>query len=175
MNDNLQEMLTQLGELQSLYKWLWRALNTRNPDNLRGRCDAALRAEFEKTNGQTDSKSIRINGTKVGKLTAKVSEKSVEEQFQITDWDKYEEWFMDGGEEVVAQALAYVAKHSQDFAEFYFKETGETPDGCHIVERETPAGIWMGTVLTGCNIENVSAALGSPLEANVVRMLEGGE
>ena len=168
-----KEMLTQLGELQSLYKWLGRALNTKDPNNLRGQCDAELREAFERDG--TDRKTIRINGVEVGKLSAKVSKPSVEEQFQITDWGKYEEWYMDGGEEVVAQALAFVVTKSVEFAEFYFKQTGEMPDGCDMVERSHPGGTWMGTTITGCAIENVSAALGAPLEANIARMLEGGE
>lgn len=138
--DKLEKLILE----QALYKMVGDDVGTRDPHNLRGEADAYYRDMFEQTGAK--SFTLRLNGQDVGTYSVKTSKGSadtcrevfVPDLYALSDWDL-------GG-----LAERYALAHIADYAEFYFRETGEMPPGCSIgyeVTAGVPAGTYMGGAL----------------------------
>lgn len=126
----------QLAVLQTLYNAIGERVSTKNPDSLRAFVDEKYRELYE----QIGSKSfdVKLGGEVVGTYSIRFSkEKPSEERkvFEVTDTLGLAEWLDKVDQETITH---YVALNLERFAEFYFNETGELPDGCAMVPVVTP-------------------------------------
>lgn len=169
MND--KERFQQLALAQALYKKLGEIVGTKDPTNLRGECDAALRGMFEETGA--DRVALRINGEKVGELGVNVTSEKREQRLEIDDWDAFGSFTFEP-----ETLMDYILSHGHPqeqlrlLAEWYFEETGELPDGCELVEQLVPGGAFKSTTIRGCKFEKVQAAIGKELPAAAVALIE---
>ena len=128
----------QLAILQALYNVIGEQVSTKNPDSLRYKADQQYRELYE----QTGSKSFdtKVNGNVVGTYSIKFSkaQDSVTSlEFEVFDMELLARWFSDQADKRIINRFA--ALNLERFAEFYFTETGEMPEGCDIEKHITPA------------------------------------
>ena len=135
-------------------------------ENLRTECDAQLREMYETTGA--DRVSVRVNGQRVGTLSARVSKPRRVTSLAVTDFDMLRAWLRseDGGEYLDR----IVAKAVPELAEICLAD-GVVPDGCAVTEHEEPAH-WLGTTLR-VDKQKVAQALGPQLPQAVAGFLEG--
>ena len=133
----------------------------RGADNLRTRCDAALRGLYE-TAG-VSQQQVSVNGQRVGTLSARVSKPASGVRLQIDDMGAYRSWLTEGDGRTYADAEQAILSMCM--------EDGVVPDGCRAVEHEEPAH-WLGTTLK-VDAAKVQAALGPALPHAVAGFLEG--
>lgn len=103
-------------------------------DNFRTTCDDMLRDEWERDG--TDRKVLRINGQKVGTITARTSKPIDETVPVIHDTEAFVKWLRtsDGGLDTLRRAIS--TKPADMLA--WATADGELPDGCAIEKRELP-------------------------------------
>ena len=156
---------------QALYSELGKAVNTKNPNNLRGAIDADLLADYQ-ANG-TDRRRYSINGIPCATHSVVFSKGEHREELQVTDWDALEDWLFTDDVELVKWFCNYVGAHPREFAEWYLEKTGEMPDGCELVAIDVPPAP-KGTTLR-IDKQAFAKATGLLPEQAVARLLEGGE
>lgn len=168
--DELNDM-EQLVVLQSLYNAIGERVSTKNPDSLRAQIDQEYRRLYE----QTGSKSfdVKLGGDVVGTYSIRFSkEKPSEERkvFEVIDTLGLAEWLDKVDQETITH---YVALNLERFAEFYFNETGELPDGCDMVPVVTPAveKSYIGGLLK-VDAESVAGAIQTALP-NIAGLIAG--
>lgn len=163
----------QLAVCQALYKVLGKIVDTKNPDSLRGKMDAHWKRAYEATGSK--SFDIRIGDDVIGTYSIKFSKeepKQTRYQMEVRDYVKLAQWYSEVPEEYIRQ---YLSRDLQPFAEYYFHETGEIPDGCvmdEIVILAKPKQ-YAGGVLR-VNPDMVRKALGNELPAGVMGLLGDG-
>lgn len=138
----------------------------RGADNLRTRCDAALRGLYESAG--VSQQQVSVNGHRVGTLSARLSKPASGVRLQVEDMAAYRSWLTGGdgrgyADAVLAEAEQAVLSHAM--------EDGVVPDGCRAVQYEEPAH-WLGTTLK-VDASKVQDALGPALPQAVAGFLEG--
>lgn len=116
-------MLTQEELLyleQGLYKAIANDVDTKKPDNLRGRVNAHFIGQYEATGGK--SYEARIGGEVVGTVSVTPSKKSEKTEVVVDNSSLALKWAMDNG--FVTIDTEAVNRH--------FDETGEVGDGFRI-------------------------------------------
>lgn len=141
----------------------------RRADNFRTTCDDMLRDEWE--HDGTDRKELRINGRKVGTITACTSKPIDETVPVIRDAEAFIAWLRtsDGGLDTLRRALS--TKPADMLA--WATADGELPDGCAIEKRELPERFRGTTVRVDKRL--VMRALRDQLPGEAMRMLGEGE
>lgn len=160
--------LERFAVAQALYKAIGAQVRTGEPDNLRGRVDDMLRADYREKG--TDRYRLKVGGTEVGTLSLKAGREQarliVEDETAFLDW-----LFGDG--------LGYLAEFVRspkgralvDYMATAVVTDGEVPAGCSAY---TEPAHFEGTVVRGCEIGDVAAALGLNLPQAVVYALTEG-
>lgn len=141
----------------------------RGADNFRTTCDEMLRDEWERDG--TDRKVLRINGQKVGTITARTSKPIDETVPVIRDTEAFVQWLRtsDGGLDTLRRALSTKPADMIALA----TADGELPDGCAIEKRELPERFLGTTVRVDKRL--VMRALRDELTGEAMRMLGDGE
>ena len=141
----------------------------RGADNYRTTCDDMLRNEWERDG--TDRKALRINGKKVGTITARTSKPIDETVTVISDTEAFVAWLRtsDGGLDTLRRAIS---TKPQDMLAWATAD-GELPDGCAIEKRELPERFLGTTVRVDRGL--VMRALRDELPGEAMRMLGDGE
>lgn len=151
---------------QALYSELGKAVNTKNPDNLRGAIDADLLADYQ-ANG-TDRRRYSINGIPCATHSVVFSKGEHREELQVTDEEAFDNATLD------RFALGeYLKRNRADFARYMLDEYGELMDGCELVSIDVPPAP-KGTTLR-IDKQAFASATGLLPEQAVARLLEGGE
>lgn len=164
----------KLAIAQAVYKAVGAAVGTRDPDNLRGRCDAEARRAFEEDG--VKSRDLRVNGVKVGTLTAKETADTRATVLRVKDRDDFTDW-VEGNmpdeviyEVVVRTKLAGVADKVFEAAKDAHRETvtnGGRSGGCERIAYSTMVidehGVLEkcvedGVVPDGCEVVDVGEA-----------------
>ena len=105
--------LTEMESLiiaQALFKALSAAVSTKDPDNLRGRIDARAIESYLATGAK--SFDLKLNGTKVGSFTVRLSKPVHRNGILVQDQEAYLAWCVENGH---AQAeTTYKVKGSMD-------------------------------------------------------------
>lgn len=171
-----KEKLEQLVFLQAVENAI------KNPlKDLKNDAAAYFREQYEKDDDEgvtfkDKTKEIAINGEKVGTYSLVYSEPKAEEtgqKFYVASIENFAEWFEQNA--TAEQCREYAAMHLAGFAEWYFAETGEVPDGCvfltYTVPAE-PARFKYGSLRV--NAEKVAEAVKSSLPERVTHLLGGG-
>ncbi len=158
--------LQRLAVMQALYKELGKQLSTRDPYSLRSTEDAALLARYAEDG--TDRRRININGEQVGTLTVRLAK--ARPRAIVEDHELFAEWLVGEGASMLAE---YVRDKGQAIADWLIERMdGELPDGVTAyMEPSHPDG----TVLKGCEMEDVVSALGLNLTQAVAYALTEGE
>ena len=163
----------QLAIAQALYSKLGELVSTKDPDSLRGKADDYYKALFEADGGK--SFVMRIAGQEVGTYSIKMSKAKpqiVRREFTVTDKEAATKAIF----AIPSEAYwAYIASHIEEYANWYFIETGELLDGCELVENITPEQppAYMGGLLK-VDAQKVANTL-KELEAapSIIGLLEG--
>ena len=163
MNDDIQRFAVA----QSLYKALGEQVRTGVPDNLRGRVDDMLRADFKEKG--TDRFRLMVNGSEVGTLSLKQGREAVrlivEDELAFVDW-----MFTDGIGYLYQFLHTPKGRTLVDFMASSIVADGEVPRGCTAY---TEPAHFEGTVVRGCEVEKVADALGLNLPQAAVYALTG--
>lgn len=163
MNDDIQRFAVA----QALYKALAEQVKTGEPDNLRGRVDDMLRADFKEKG--TDRFRLMVNGAEVGTLSMRQGREAVrlivEDELAFVDW-----LFTDGIGYLYAYLHTPKGRQLVDYMASAIVTDGEVPRGCTAY---TEPAHFEGTVVKGCEIERVASALGLNLPQAVAYALEG--
>ena len=144
-------------------------MKTKNPDNLRGRIDEAMKEAYYSNSMAGKSFDLKLLGTKVGTYSLTVSKGKPQETkrgFAVLDEAAFLAWAEDNG--FVAVDMDAVEKH--------FKETGEVPEGCEGTEYVIPeidGGIVTRTTVK-VDSKAVARVLGPQLEPVAYALLEWG-
>lgn len=166
MNDS-----ERLAIAQALYNHLGELVSTKDPDSLRAQADREYKALFEQTGAK--SFDVRVNGSKVGTYSVKVSKaKPAEERKELVITDYV--FLGDDVSEMPAKVLLRYAMDTRaDFAQWYLDHTGAVMEGCTIETIETPATepAYMGGTLK-VNAQDVADAVRG-LNIGIVGLLEG--
>lgn len=163
MNNELQ----RLAVMQAVYKELGKQLSTRDPYSLRSMEDASLLASYAEDG--TDRRRININGEQVGTLTVRLTK--ARPRAIVEDPESLAEWLIGEGASMLA---GYLREKGQGVADWLVERMdGELPDGVTAyMEPSHPDG----TVLKGCEMEDVVSALGLNLtQAVAYALTDGGE
>ena len=145
-----------LAVAQAMYKSLSEVVATKEPDNLRGRCDAELKEMFESDDPrvQKDKQPLTIGGVTVGSLSVVKTKGEDKDTVTVCDREAFERWACENGFATVHATVAFdpamrnplmVSKRLKEIfvgAEVglavdvddiavrqYIDETGELPDG----------------------------------------------
>lgn len=166
MNDS-----ERLAIAQAIYNHLGKLVSTKDPDSLRAQADREYKALFEQTGAK--SFDVRVNGSKVGTYSVKVSKAKpevIEKGIEINDESLVMRFAMACDRQTLAN---YVRDRMQDFVEWYAVLTGEALAGCEWVEYVTPATepAYMGGTLK-VNAEDVANAING-LDIGIYGLLEG--
>lgn len=163
--------LQQLAIEQAFYKRLAADVDTKTKGSLRWNVDQQVRGYYETTGAK--SYDVRLGEHKVGTMSVKVSKDVPEKRtqvFTVADESALYHWFPSDD-----SVDRWLYEHWREFAAWYFKQTGELPDGCELAERivpGTPAHV-NGTTLR-VYPDKVAAALGSELPTAIAGLLGGG-
>ena len=166
MNDS-----ERLAIAQAIYNHLGKLVSTKDPDSLRAQADREYKALYEQTGAK--SFDVRVNGSKVGTYSIKVSKaKPAEERKEmvVVNSIDLQDFISD-----LPQGLLrdFVQDHEQAFATWYLLEYGELCDGCMVdtvtIEAKEPA--YMGGTLK-VNAEDVANAING-LDIGITGLLEG--
>ena len=166
--------IERLAVEQALYKVIAQDVDTKTPDNLRGRVNDHYRELYEQT-GATGFE-VRIAGQKVGtygfsKVKAQPARK--ESSVEVVDMDALMAWDSDDFNDFISR---WIEGNLATLARAYFEESGELPDGMAVMEYErpaVPAGIRPNGTLR-IDPAKVAQALGNQLPSTVAGLL-GGE
>lgn len=153
---------------QALYKAISQQVKTGEPDNLRGRVDDMLRADYKEKG--TDRYRLKVGGVEVGTLSLRQGRETtrlvVEDELAFVDW-----LFTDGIGYLYQYLHSPKGRQLVDFMASAIVADGEVPRGCTAY---TEPAHFEGTAVRGCEIERVASALGLNLPQAVVYAL-GGE
>lgn len=143
----------------------------RKPMSLRAQMDAEMLGEY--ADGGAKSYDVRWGDQVVATYSVRKSRRKVRSELQITDWDAFGGWRCDP--ELMMEYILgdQPAENIRKLAEFAVIHTGELPDGCEMVDIETPSTA-IGTTLKVDHAAFAEAA-GMLPEAAVCALLEGGE
>lgn len=164
MNNDLE----RLAIMQALYKELGKEVGTRNPDGIRAKVDAGLLARYAEDG--TDRRRIMVNGVQIGTQSIRFTRERA--RAIMEDADALAEWLC--GEDGRQMLDAYMREKGQSVAEWLIEHmNGELPDGVTAyIEPAHPDG----TVLKGCEFDDVVGALGLNLpQAVAYALTDGGE
>ena len=164
----------RLAIMQALYNVIGEQVSTKNPDSLRALADQSYKDLYELTGSK--SFDVKVNNNVVGTYSIKFSkpkDSTTSLDFEVYDMLGLAEWFSESADKDVINRFA--ALNLERFAEFYFKETGEMPDGCDIEKHITPAveKQYIGGMLK-VDCESVATAI-NELLPGVAGLLTGGE
>ena len=164
MNNDIQRFAVA----QALYKALAEQVKTGEPDNLRGRVDDELR-RLNKEAG-VDRIRLMVEGEEVGTMTLKKSKEAtrliVEDEIAFADW-----LFTDGLGYFCEFLRTPKCRPLVDYMTTALVTDGEVPRGCTAY---TEPAHFEGTVVRGCEVERVAAALGMNLPQAVTYALNEG-
>lgn len=165
---DIQHDLARLALAEAIVKSAKAMTNPRGgahgADNLRTRCDAALRGLYE-TAG-VSQQQVNVNGQRVGTLSARLSKPASGVRLQVEDMAAYRTWLSEGDGRVYADAVLAEAEQA---VMSHAMEDGVVPDGCRAVKYEEPAH-WLGTTLK-VDAAKVQDALGPELPGAVAGFL----
>lgn len=154
-----------LGAWQMIYKLAAEKVKTGDPDSLRGKCDEALREQYE-TMG-VDRYRIAINGVEIGTLSAVLTKPSTETIVYVNDPEALVH-------DDPADILEYIRANAQAYADWRAAQ-GETDiPGCEVVVHETPGGVWKNSTLRGCDPKHLGTVMGE-LPDVIAGLLGGGD
>lgn len=157
------DVLGQLAVAQALYREFGRMVKTGEPDNLRGRADALL------ADGVVDRVKLKVNGKSVGTLSARWEHART--YLRVEDREAFADWCVGDGSAYTREWIVRGMRGSiADFCTSALVTDGEIPDGCEVVEE--PERL-VGTVLRGCDAEDIADALGMNLPQATVYALTG--
>ena len=160
----------QLAICQALYKLLGEIVDTKNPDSLRFQVDEFYKRRYEETGAK--GYDIKLGDDVIATYSCRFSKEEPQEtryQMEVRDYVKLAQWYSQVPEEYVRQ---YLSRDLQPFAEYYFHETGELPDGCvmdEIVILAKPKQ-YIGGVLR-VNSDAIMKHIGNELPAGVAGLL----
>lgn len=174
MEEHQYSDVEKLAIMQAIYSEAASYVSTKDPHSLRCEVDRAYKELYEATGAK--SFEVKINGNKVGTYSVKMSKPKPSEAkvtFEVESYEDLARWFQD---DCMAFAARYVSMHLKEFAEWYFADTGELPDGCVLRKTVTTATNpqYLGGTLKIDN-ESVVSAVGNVLEAGIGNLLLGGE
>jgi hypothetical protein len=166
MNDS-----ERLAIAQAIYNNLGKLVSTKDPDSLRAQADREYKTLYEQTGAK--SFDVRVNGSKVGTYSVKVSKaKPAEERKELVVTDR------DALDDYIHQTDPYdielfVQEHSELFVKWSCEQLGIMPDGCTVETYVTPATepAYMGGTLK-VNPEDVANAING-LDIGIYGLLEG--
>lgn len=128
--------MAEFNEYETLFaaKAVVKEINSRYKE-LEDGCKRRLLEEYERDG--TDRKRSRLFGSKNAYLTVQEGKPSEHVQkFDVTDIDALNDWMDREKPETDTFASANIAQ----FAEFWFRMTGECPDGCTYMDYDTDPG-----------------------------------
>lgn len=117
---------------QALYNKLGEVVSTKDPSSLRSELDGFFKGQYELTGAK--SFDVKIGEDSVGTysvVTTKEKPAETVQQFEVRSYLDLARWF-DGVPD--SEIRDFVAKDLQVFAEYWFAENGELPDGCGLNE-----------------------------------------
>lgn len=155
---------------QALYKAIAAQVKTGEPDNLRGRVDDMLREDYKEKG--TDRYRLKLNGAEVGTISLRAGREQT--RLIVEDETAFMDWLFDDGIGYLHEFIrSPKGRALVDFMASAVVTDGEIPRGCTAY---TEPAHFEGTVVKGCEIEDVAAALGLNLpQAMVYALTEGGE
>lgn len=159
--------------LQALYSVIGEHVSTKNPFSLRSEMDEKYRELYETTGSK--SFDMKLGDTVVGTYSIRFSKEKDSEtflDFEVIDHVALAFWFNNAANREIINN--FVAANLKQFAEYYFTETGEMPEGCEIVKHIKPAvdKAYIGGALK-INNESVANIIGNALPG-IAGLLEGG-
>ena len=167
MNDS-----ERLAIAQAIYNHLGKLVSTKDPDSLRAQADREYKALFEQTGAK--SFDVRVNGSKVGTYSIKVSKAKPAEEHKelvVIDKDKLRQFMASNVSDV--DFWQFARDYCEEFASWYLEQSGELCDGCMVdtvtIEAKEPA--YMGGTLK-VNAEDVANAING-LDIGIYGLLEG--
>lgn len=146
-------------------------LKTRDPDNLRGQVDEAMKDAYRDNPMAGKSYDLKLMGQKVGTYSLTVSKgkpQRVETTLQVEDRDEFMAWAEENGYvEKVADMDAIISDFARD---------GVIPNGCAPVETVIPEVVGGEITRTTVKVDEAEVArvLGPQLETMAYALLEGG-
>lgn len=120
--------LQRLAIAQALYNLAGQIVSTKDPDSLRSEIDGFYKTQYDLTGSK--SFDITMGDEQWGTYSLKFSKEKPQETryvMEVSDYIALAEWYSHVPEEYVRK---YIGRDLQPFAEYYFAETGELPDGC---------------------------------------------
>lgn len=165
-----EEPLTDVERLaiaQAFYKAVAKLVETKNPDNLRGRIDAMYKKLYESTGAK--SFDMKLFGGKVGTYSiavTKPTESKSRTELKVDDEEAYARW-------AVANGCYQI---DDDAALAHFELTGEMPEGCTLQTVHVPGNVGGKIKSTSLRIDEqaVFDAITPQLEEITYALLEGG-
>ena len=159
--------------MQALYNVIGEQVSTKNPFSLRSEMDEKYRELYETTGSK--SFDVKFGDEVVGTYSIRFSKEKDSEtylEFEVNDQVALAYWFNNAANREIVNS--FVAMRLRDFAEYYFTETGEMPDGCEIAKHIKPAvdKAYIGGALKIDN-DTVASVLGNALPG-IAGLLEGG-
>ena len=168
--------IERLAILQAIYKAVGEAVDTKNPDSLRGQVDARYRELYYETGAK--SYDVVMDGEKVGTYSMRFSKPTAEDhhiELAITDREEFDRYITDGVN--LADAVEFVREHPMEFTSWMFETSGDIAPGCGVNETYIPAidPQLMGGTLK-IDQEKVIAKARQLVGADgIAGLLEGGE
>lgn len=155
---------------QALYKAISQQVKTGEPDNLRGRVDDMLRADYKEKG--TDRYRLKVGGVEVGTLSLRLGR--AQTRLIVEDETAFLDWLFDDGIGYLHEFIRTPKGRALvDFMASAIIADGEVPRGCTAY---TEPAHFEGTTVKGCDIEDVANALGLNLpQAMMYALTEGGE
>ncbi len=133
--------------------------------NLRTEVDDSLR-DLYTVHGVSQAE-VRVNGEKVGVISARVSKPERGVRPEIFSLGAFTKWLTGDGEDYL---LMLVDRHKAEVLDWCSAD-GVLPDGCKMAEYEEPAR-WLGTTMR-IDAKKTVAALRGELPQAVAGLLEG--
>ena len=162
--------LERFAVAQALYKAIAAQVKTGEPDNLRGRVDDMLREDYKEKG--TDRYRLKLNDVEVGTISLRAGK--AQTRLIVEDETAFLDWLFDDGIGYLHEFIrSPKGRALVDFCASAIVADGEIPRGCTAY---TEPAHFEGTVVKGCDIEQVASALGLNLpQAMVYALTEGGE
>lgn len=193
--------LQNLAIAQAIYKAIGGVVSTKEEGSLRREIDEIAKKDYEESG--IKSRSILINGTKVGSLTVRESADTRGKVLRVCDRDSFTKWCEKSHENVSYEfaittddkgVIGQFTQQAEKLNKMGFSiktisatasvlnerevlakaaEDGELPDGCEVVETGS-APSFAGTLLR-VDSRAVASAVGSELPTMVNGLLTNGE
>ena len=162
--------LERFAVAQALYKAIAAQVKTGEPDNLRGRVDDMLRADYKEKG--TDRYRLKVGGVEVGTLSLRLGR--AQTRLIVEDETAFLDWLFDDGIGYLHEFIrSPKGRALVDFMASAIIADGEVPRGCTAY---TEPAHFEGTTVKGCDIEDVANALGLNLpQAVAYALTDGGE